>query len=117
MKNLPKAPEGYLSLITAEEYKAIEELHKALVNFLDVHNKCVLENSEVIFNVTPYARTQYLLLGDLADTAQETIVMMVGIHNLSKDLLDEISSERCDGGVEDLEMMLMMKKLERTLDR
>lgn len=116
MKNLPKAPEGYLSLITAEEYKAIEELHKALNNYLEVHNKCVMENVELIDKVTTYARTQYLMLGDLADTAQETIIMMVGIHNLSKDLLDELSSERCNGGVEDLEVMLMMKKLERKLD-
>ena len=90
----PTKTDGFESLVTEEEYEAILLLKKALDNYLDVHNKIVAERikkEESLIEKGEYANIQYLMLGDCARDAMKNINLMVGIHTLNKEVIDEMA--------------------------
>lgn len=90
----PTKTDGFESLVTEEEFEAILLLKKALDNYLDVHNKIVaerIEKEESLIEKGEYANIQYLMLGDCAKDAMKNINLMVGIHTLNKEAIDEMA--------------------------
>ena len=90
----PTKTDGFESLVTEEEYEAILLLKKALDNYLDIHNKIVAERikkEESLIEKGEYANIQYLMLGDCARDAMKNINLMVGIHTLNKEVIDEMA--------------------------
>ena len=90
----PTKTDGFESLVTEKEYEAILLLKKALDNYLDVHNKIVaerIEKEESLIEKGEYANIQYLMLGDCARDAMKNINLMVGIHTLNKEVIDEMA--------------------------
>ena len=90
----PTKTDGFESLVTEEEFEAILLLKKALDNYLDVHNKIVVERikkEESLIEKGEYANIQYLMLGDCARDAMKNINLMVGIHTLNKEVIDEMA--------------------------
>lgn len=114
-KTKPRRPEGYDSLISDEEFEAIEKVVQAFDNYIEVHNKCVVANADRIMQVTPYARIQYTSLADLTNDAIRSIGMMYDIHNMDKKTIDESMKDVGASSVKELEMSLlrsiMMKKM------
>ena len=90
----PTKTDGFESLVTEEEFEAILLLKKALDNYLDVHNKIVterIEKEESLIEKGEYANIQYLMLGYCAKDAMKNINLMVGIHTLNKEAIDEMA--------------------------
>ena len=104
----PTKTDGFESLVTEEEFEAILLLKKALDNYLDVHNKIVaerIEKEESLIEKGEYANIQYLMLGDCAKDAMKNINLMVGIHTLNKQTIDEMAKH------EEMSIENLLKKL------
>ena len=90
----PTKTDGFESLVTEEEFEAILLLKKALDNYLDIHNKIIierLEKGEPLIEKGEYANIQYLMLGDCVRDAIKNINLMVGIHTLNKEVIDKMA--------------------------
>lgn len=90
----PTKTDGFESLVTEEEFEAILLLKKALDNYLDVHNRINverMEKKESMIEKGDYANIQYLMLGDCAKDTMKNINLMVGIHTLNKEVIDEMA--------------------------
>lgn len=90
----PTKTDGFESLVTEEEFEAILLLKKALDNYLDIHNRINTERMEKEVSMIEkgeYANIQYLMLGDCAKDAMKNINLMVGIHTLNKEVIDEMA--------------------------
>lgn len=106
----PTKTDGFESLVTEEEFEAILLLKKALDNYLDVHNKIVaerIEKEESLIEKGEYANIQYLMLGDCAKDAMKNINLMVGIHTLNKETIDEMAKHE-EMSIEDFLHKLMV---------
>lgn len=88
----PKETKGFESLVSEEEFNAILDLKKAMDNYIDVHNKCMMENL-LSDEQTAYQKIQVMLLGDRVKEAQTAILMMCGIHSCDKDFIDSLAEE------------------------
>lgn len=109
----PTKTDGFESLVTEEEFEAILLLKKALDNYLDIHNRINTERMEKevsIIEKGEYANIQYLMLGDCAKDAMKNINLMVGIHTLNKQTIDEMA-ENDKMSVEDFLHKLMVDML------
>lgn len=109
----PTKTDGFESLVTDEEFGAILLLKKALDNYLDIHNRINverMEKKESMIEKGDYANIQYLMLGDCAKDAMKNINLMVGIHTLNKQTIDEMA-ENDKMSVEDFLHKLMVDML------
>lgn len=109
----PTKTDGFESLVTDEEFGAILLLKKALDNYLDIHNRINverMEKKESMIEKGDYANIQYLMLGDCAKDAMKNINLMVGIHTLNKQTIDEMA-ENDRMSVEDFLHKLMVDML------
>ena len=109
----PTKTDGFESLVTEEEFGAILLLKKALDNYLDIHNRIIverMEKKESLIEKGEYANIQYLMLGDCAKDAMKNINLMVGIHTLNKQTIDEMA-ENDKMSVEDFLHKLMVDML------
>ena len=107
----PTETKGFESLVSAEEYEAIKELHKAMDKFIDVHNNNVMSSARKIGNLTPYARIQYSILSDATDDAMTSLNIMYGIHDFDKEFINDIVKETGCDSVEELERKISMNIL------
>lgn len=109
----PTKTDGFESLVTDEEFGAILLLKKALDNYIDIHNRINverMEKKESMIEKGEYANIQYLMLGDCVKDAMKNINLMVGIHTLNKEVIDEMAkSDRMS--VEDFLHKLMVDML------
>ena len=109
----PTKTDGFESLVTDEEFGAILLLKKALDNYLGIHNRINverMEKKESMIEKGDYANIQYLMLGDCAKDAMKNINLMVGIHTLNKQAIDEMA-ENDKMSVEDFLHKLMVDLL------
>ena len=107
----PTETKGFESLVSAEEYEAIKELHKAMDKFIEVHNNNVMSSARKIGNLTPYARIQYSILSDVIDDAMTSLNIMYGIHDFDKESINDMMKETGCNSVEEFERKISMKIL------
>ena len=107
----PTETKDFESLVSAEEYEAIKELHKAMDKYIEVHNNNVMSSARKIGNLTPYARIQYSILSDVTDDAMASLNIMYGIHDFGKEYINDIVKETGCDSVEELERKISMKIL------
>ena len=107
----PTETKDFESLVSAEEYEAIKELHKAMDKFIEVHNNNVISSARKIGNLTPYARIQYSILSDVIDDAMTSLNIMYGIHTFDKESINDMMKETGCDSVEELERKISMKIL------
>ena len=107
----PTKTKGFESLVSAEEYEAIKELHKAMDKFIEVHNNNVMSSARKIGNLTPYARIQYSILSDVVEDAMTSLNIMYGIHTFDKESINDIMKETGCNSVEEFERKISMKIL------
>ena len=107
----PTETKDFESLVSAEEYEAIKELHKAMDKFIEVHNNNVMSSVRKIGKLTPYARIQYSILSDVVEDAMTSLNIMYGIHTFDKESINDIMKETGCNSVEDLERKISMKIL------
>lgn len=107
----PTETKDFESLVSAEEYEAIKELHKAMNKYIEVHNNNVMSSARKIGNLTPYARIQYSILSDVTDDAMASLNIMYGIHTFDKESINDIVKETGCDSVEELERKISMKIL------
>lgn len=107
----PTETKGFESLVSAEEYEAIKELHKAMDKFIEVHNYNVMSSARKIGNLTPYARIQYSILSDVVEDAMTSLNIMYGIHTFDKESINDIMKETGCNSVEEFERKISMKIL------
>ena len=114
-KEAPTKTDGFDSLVSEEEYKAILGIKDAVENFIDVHNKCVLSNpSKVVKESSIYARIQYTMLSDIVDDVQDSVRSLYCIHLFNKEAIDEMAEE-AGVTVEELEKKIMTQKIMQKL--
>lgn len=89
----PTETEGFESLINEKEFKAILDLKKALDNYIEVHNECMMELIPKAQEQSEYQRIQVMLLGDRVEEAQRAILMMCGVHSCNKEFIDSLAEE------------------------
>ena len=109
----PTKTDGFESLVTEEEFEAILLLKKALDNYLDIHNRINTERMEKEVSMIEkgeYANIQYLMLSGCAKDAMKNINLMVGIHTLNKEVIDEMA-ENDKMSVEDFLHKMMVDLL------
>ena len=107
----PTETKDFESLVSAEEYEAIKELHKAMDKYIKVHNNNVMSSARKIGNLTPYARIQYSILSDAIDDAMTSLNTMYGIHDFDKEFINDIVKETGCDSVEELERKISMNIL------
>lgn len=107
----PTETKGFESLVSAEEYEAIKELHKAMDKFIEVHNNNVMSSARKIGKLTPYARIQYSILSDVVEDAMTSLNIMYGIHTFDKESINDIMKETGCDSVEEFERKISMKIL------
>lgn len=107
----PTETKGFESLVSAEEYEAIKELHKAMDKFIEVHNNNVMSSARKIGNLTPYARIQYSILSDVVEDAMTSLNLMYGIHTFDKESINDMMKETGCNSVEEFERKISMKIL------
>ena len=107
----PTETKGFESLVSAEEYEAIKELHKAMDKFIEVHNNNVMSSARKIGNLTPYARIQYSILSDVVEDAMTSLNIMYGIHTFDKESINDMMKETGCDSVEEFERKISMKIL------
>lgn len=107
----PTETKGFESLVSAEEYEAIKELHKAMDKFIEVHNNNVMSSFRKIGEFTPYARIQYSILSDVVENAMTSLNIMYGIHTFDKESIDDMMKETGCNSVKELERKISMKIL------
>ena len=107
----PTETKGFESLVSAEEYEAIKELHKAMDKFIEVHNNNVMSSARKIGNLTPYARIQYSILSDVVEDAMTSLNIMYGIHTFDKESINDMMKETGCNSVEEFERKISMKIL------
>lgn len=107
----PTETKGFESLVSAEEYEAIKELHKAMDKFIEVHNNNVMSSVRKIGKLTPYARIQYSILSDVVKDAMTSLNIMYGIHTFDKESINDIMKETGCNSVKELERKISMKIL------
>lgn len=100
---IPRRPEGYESLISDEEFKAIENIAKAVEDFIAVHNKNTVENVDKVMKATPYARIQYTALSDMVRDLIESVGAVYNIHRMDKKTIDESMYECGERDIEKFE--------------
>lgn len=105
----PRKTEGFDSLISEEEFKAIEDIANAMDRLVDIHNKNV-DSLPLLGKYSPYQRIQLSLLSDVFRDAQKAIGMMYGIHTCDKNFIDGMAKELHRDTIEELEMFLAFKK-------
>ena len=110
-KTPPTKTNGFDSLVSEEEYKAIVGIKEAVEHFIDVHNKCVLSNPKHYATESSiYARIQYAMLSDIVDDVQDSVSGLYNIHHFNKEAIDEMKDE-LGITLEELEKKVMMRKL------
>lgn len=107
----PTETKGFESLVSAEEYEAIKELHKAMDKFIEVHNNNVMSSARKIGKLTPYARIQYSILSDVVEDAMTSLNIMYGIHTFDKESINDIMKETGCDSVEEFERKISMNIL------
>ena len=107
----PKETKDFETLVSAEEYEAIKELHKAMDKFIEVHNNNVMSSVRKIGKLTPYARIQYSILSDVVENAMTSLNIMYGIHTFDKESINDMMKETGCNSVEELERKISMKIL------
>ena len=107
----PTETKGFESLVSAEEYEAIKELHKAMDKFIEVHNNNVMSSARKIGNLTPYAWIQYSILSDVVEDAMTSLNIMYGIHTFDKESINDMMKETGCDSVEEFERKISMKIL------
>ena len=107
----PTETKGFESLVSAEEYEAIKELHKAMDKFIEVHNNNVMSSARKIGNLTPYARIQYSILSDVVEDAMISLNIMYGIHTFDKESINDMMKETGCDSVEEFERKISMNIL------
>ena len=107
----PTETKGFESLVSAEEYEAIKELHKAMDKFIEVHNNNVMSSARKIGNLTPYARIQYSILSDVVEDAMTSLNIMYGIHIFDKESINDMMKETGCNSVEEFERKISMNIL------
>ena len=107
----PTETKDFESLVSAEEYEAIKELHKAMDKFIEVHNNNVMSSVRKIGKLTPYARIQYSILSDVVENAMTSLNIMYGIHTFDKESINDMMKETGCNSVEELERKISMKIL------
>lgn len=110
-EELPTDTKGFESLVSAEEYEAIKELHKAMDKYIEVHNNNAMSSLRKIGELTPYARIQYSILSDVVEDAMTSLNIMYGIHYVDKESIDDMMKENGCNSVEELERKISMKIL------
>ena len=107
----PTETKGFESLVSAEEYEAIKELHKAMDKFIEVHNNNVISSFRKIGELTPYARIQYTILSDVIGDAMTSLNIMYGIHDFDKEFIDDRVKDSGCNSVKELERKISMEVL------
>ena len=107
----PTETKDFESLVSAEEYEAIKELHKAMDKFIEVHNNNVMSSVRNIGKLTPYARIQYSILSDVVEDAMTSLNIMYGIHTFDKESINDMMKETGCNSVEEFERKISMKIL------
>ncbi len=107
----PTETKDFESLVSAEEYEAIKELHKAMDKFIEVHNNNVMSSVRKIGKLTPYAWIQYSILSDVVEDAMTSLKIMYGIHTFDKETINDMMKETGCNSVEELERKISMKIL------
>ena len=114
-REILRKPEGYESLISDEEFEAIEKIVDAVDNYIKVHNANTLSDPVKVFKATPYARIQYSALSDFVREMMDKVHAMYDIHSMSKALIDESMTECGETDIEKFEAGLIhgmfMKKM------
>ena len=90
---VPETPDGFESLITKEEFEAIKKLVDSFSDYIDIHNRNVIRGADSVLTASPYARIQYAILSGLIDDAMEIMDMLIHIHTINKDFLDDMSKD------------------------
>lgn len=92
-ESVPRETEGFKSLVSKEEFEALEVALEAWDKFIDIHNKSVigyiLENP----NATPYAMVQYNAFCEYLEKGKEAFAFMHNIHKFDKQTMDELCEE------------------------
>ena len=107
--SLPKEPHGYTSQISVEEFSAIEDLAKVYLRLVMIHSKKLKEME--VKEASPYSRIQYIMLSDFIKESGSSIGMLVGINNVSKELLDSMVSENKLDSIDKLELALLLSRI------
>ena len=107
----PTETKDFESLVSAEEYEAIKERHKAMDKFIEVHNNNVMSSVRNIGKLTPYARIQYSILSDVVEDAMTSLNIMYGIHTFDKESINDMMKETGCNSVEEFERKISMKIL------
>ena len=107
----PTETKDFESLVSAEEYEAIKELHKAMDKFIEVHNNNVMSSVRKIGKLTPYARIQYSILSDVVEDAMTSLNIMYGIHIFDKESINDMMKETGCNSVEEFERKISMNIL------
>lgn len=89
--NTPRKTEGFDSVISEEEYEAVQHLIHAFDNYVKVHNKCA---SKINFKeTTPYQRIQYTVFSDCGQDLIQTLDYLQDIYTLDKEVIDKWCEE------------------------
>lgn len=110
-KEPPTETKDFESLVSAEEYEAIKELHKAMDKFIEVHNNSVMSSLRKIGELTSYARIQYTILSDVIEDAMTSLNIMYGIHDFDKESIDDMVKDSGCNSVKELERKISMQAL------
>ena len=106
-------PDGYETLVSAEEFEAIKGIGVAIVKYINVHNKNAMNIVDIMDKSSPYARIQYAILSDVVNDLQDAFLPVLNIHGLDKETIDEMAQKsKCDT-VKEYESILsfnLMKK-------
>lgn len=104
--NAPRKTKGFDSVITDEQYEAVQHLIHAFDNYVKVHNECA---RKVNFKeITPYQRIQYAVFTDCGFELIQTLNHLQDIYALDKEVID-IWCEEDNVNVEEFEKGLEKK--------
>lgn len=110
----PRETEGFESMITEEEFEAIIKVKEAMEDYIEVHNKNVMDNIDSLISSGDYAHIQMMLLGDAVDEAMKAIGLMYGVHTCNKELIDNLAESE-GFTVEGLRRNIEKRKFEEAL--
>ena len=101
--NVPRKTEGFDSLITEEEYEAVQHLIHAFDNYVKVHNECASKIDHK--QATPYQRIQYAMYSNMGSDLIEHLDRLQDIYTLDKEVIDKWC-EDYEVSIEELEMKI-----------
>lgn len=109
----PTQTKGFKSLVTTPEYEAIMRVKNAMEDYIEVHNKCVIEHARNRDGLNDsYASIQYMFLSDMVEDAMSSIGAMYAIHTFDKDMIDDLAKE-ANLTVKELEKKLVFESMMR----